>query len=208
MKFTQYSHRYADVIINSDPNLNKKYCEFINTLIGITDIDLMTDFNYKKSAYESRGTSFKSISHSINGLLKERLLAVPDWYSEVDIFNDPTGLLGNTSWKLDFACPGALSVEVAFNHGEAIAWNLMKPVLASELNHVQKQIQTRVGIYVCATDDMKKAGNFDSASGSYEKVIRYLLPMMNQLTTPIMIIGLLPFDTFRIDKKTTNIMTF
>jgi hypothetical protein len=36
-------------------------------------------------------------------------------------------------------------------------------VLASELNHVEKAIQTRAGILICATYEMKSAGGFDGA---------------------------------------------
>lgn len=97
---------------------------------------------------------------------------------------------------------------MAFNHGEAIAWNLIKPVLASELNHVQKAFQTRLGIYVCATEAMKRAGNIDSASGSFEKVQRYLMPMMNQLTVPMMLIGIDAPQTFYIDKITREVVLY
>ena len=99
-----------------------------------------------------------------------------------------------------------ISVEVAFNHGEAIAWNLIKPVLASELNHVAKDIQTSAGIIICATNGMKKAGNFDSAVGSYEKFLRYLLPLQNMLPTPILIIGLDAPDSFHVDKTSRQIV--
>lgn len=54
---------------------------------------------------------------------------------------------------------------------------------------------------MCATDAMKVAANIDSASGSFEKVLRYLPPMMNQLTVPMMIIGLEPFDTFYVSRE-------
>lgn len=206
MNFTYYAHRYAHAIIASDPVLANRYNEFLGTLVGITDNDLINDFINKKAEYAARGTNFKSISHSINSILKERMEIIPGWGSEVDIFNDTTGVIGNTQWRLDFACDNGLAIEVAFNHGEAIAWNLIKPCLSSELNHVQKAFQTRVGVYVCATDAMKVAGNFDSASGSYEKVLRYLPPMMNQLTTPMIIIGITPPNTFRIDKRTKDIV--
>lgn len=53
---------------------------------------------------------------------------------------------------------------------------------------------------------MKVAGNFDSSSGSYEKVLRYLPLMMNQLTTPMMIIGLTPPLTFRIDNRKKDVV--
>lgn len=75
---------------------------------------------------------------------------------------------------------------------------MLKPVLSCELNHVEKAVRGQIGIYVCATDNMKIAANIDSASGSFEKVLRYLPPMMNQLTIPMMIIGLEPFETFKI----------
>ena len=53
---------------------------------------------------------------------------------------------------------------------------------------------------------MKKAGNFDGAVGSYEKFLRYLLPLQNILTTPILIIGLQAPETFHIDKTTKQIV--
>lgn len=198
MRFTEYSHRHAKAIIESDEQLRTRYEQFIGVLQSITDEELINDFLIKKQEHADRGSAFKSMTPSINGLLKERMLAIPGWQAEVDIFNDTEGVIGNTEWRLDFACDNAFCVEVAFNHGEAIAWNLLKPVLSCELNHVQKAIQGQLGIYVCATDSMKIAANIDPASGSYEKVLRYIPPMMNQLTIPMMIIGLEPFETFKI----------
>jgi len=198
MRFVEYSHRHAKAIIESDEQLRRRYEEFIGAIQSITDEELINDFLIKKQEHADRGSAFKSMTPSINGLLKERMLAIPGWQAEVDIFNDTEGVIGNTEWRLDFACDNAFCVEVAFNHGEAIAWNLLKPVLACELNHVKKAVQGQIGIYVCATDKMKTVANIDNASGSYEKVLRYLPPMMNQLTIPMMIIGLEPFDTFKI----------
>lgn len=207
MKFIEYSHRHAKAIINSDSQLKERYEQFVGALRSMTDEELINDFLKKKAKSTERGTAFKSMTPSINGILKERMLAIPGWKAEVDIFNDTTGVIGNTEWRLDFACDDAFCVEVAFNHGEAIAWNLLKPVLSCELNHVEKAVQGQIGIYVCATDNMKIAANIDSASGSFEKVLRYLPPMMNQLTIPMMIIGLEPFETFKISEKAEVIRT-
>jgi hypothetical protein len=201
MRFVEYSHRHADAIIANNPALKERYEQFIGVLRDITDEDLIADFLTKKADHTARGTSFKSMTPSINSILKTRMLEIPGWQAEVDIFNDTSGAIGNTEWRLDFACDDAFCVEVAFNHGEAIAWNLLKPVLSCELNHVEKAVQGQIGIYVCATDNMKIAANIDSASGSYEKVLRYLPPMMNQLTIPMMIIGLEPFETFKINEN-------
>lgn len=198
MRFIQYSHRHADAIIANDQQLKERYEQFVGALRSITDEELIADFLNKKAEHAKRGTSFKSLTPSINEILKARMLAIPGWQAEVDIFNDTTGAIGNTEWRLDFACDNAFCVEVAFNHGEAIAWNLLKPVLSCELNHVEKAVQGQIGIYVCATEKMKIAANIDPSSGSFEKVLRYLPPMMNQLTIPMMIIGLEPFETFKI----------
>ena len=200
MRFIEYSHRHAKAIIDSDPALKERYEQFIGALRSISDEEVISDFLIKKAEYAERKSTFKSVTPSINSILKRRMLEIPGWKAEVDIFNDKTGEIGNTEWRLDFACDDAFCVEVAFNHGEAIAWNLLKPVLSCELNHVEKAVQGQIGIYVCATDNMKISGNIDSASGSFEKVLRYLPPMMNQLTIPMMIIGLEPFETFKIDE--------
>ena len=201
MRFISHSHRFAEAIISSDTELSNRYNEFIGALSSITEEELIADFELKKAQHAQRNTSFKSLTPSINSLLKSRMQQIQGWESEVDIFNDETGAIGNTEWRLDFACDDAFCVEVAFNHGEAIAWNLLKPVLSCELNHVQKAVQGKLGIYVCATDAMKVAANIDSASGSFEKVLRYLPPMMNQLTVPMMIIGLQPFESFKIGEN-------
>ena len=207
MDYVIQDHRHALAIIERDELLNRRFNEFMGAIRSITDDELMNDYQAKRIQHNERGTNLKSITPSINELLKQKMLAIPGWRAEVDIFNDTTGEISNTEWRLDFACDDALCVEVAFNHGEAIAWNLLKPVLACELNHVQKDVQGQIGIYVCATENLKKTGNIDSASGSFEKVKRYLRPMSNQLTIPMVIIGLKPFETFRISKHTKEIVS-
>lgn len=101
---------------------------------------------------------------------------------------------------MDFA-KDDISIEVAFNHAEAIAWNLTKPVLASELNHVKKDIQTKIGVIITATQSMKEAGGFDGAIGTFEKFQDYLPPLQNLLTVPILLIGLLPPKSFHMVHK-------
>lgn len=117
MKFIEYSHRHAKAIINSDSQLKERYEQFVGALRSMTDEELINDFLKKKAKSTERGTAFKSMTPSINGILKERMLAIPGWKAEVDIFNDTTGVIGNTEWRLDFACDDAFCVEVAFNHG-------------------------------------------------------------------------------------------
>ena len=120
-----------------------------------------------------------------------------EWKSEHDagIFQD-SKYQGET-WRLDFAKED-ISVEVGFNHSSVIAWNLIKPVLASELNHIEKSIQTKIGVVITVTNEMKEKGGFDNAIGTYEKYLDYLKPLNNILTIPILIIGIKPPRSFSI----------
>ncbi len=139
-----------------------------------------------------------SLSYAINDLIKEKFVK-KGWNKESPIFQQE-GYTKDHKWRLDFA-KNDISVEVAFNHGEAIAWNLLKPVLASELNNVKKAIQTKVAIIICATKSLKKAGAFDGAVGEFEKICRYLTPLNNILTVPLVVIGLEAPELFRVDKQ-------
>lgn len=199
MRYKMYSYRYAKDLFIANVEFTPLYQEIIGVLDGIDDAELITEYK------ASHRKNIKSLSEPINTLIRSRLKAL-GWQSESAIFSDPiyTKARDKNRWRLDFA-KEKISIEVAFNHGEAVAWNLIKPVLASELNHVKKAIQTSAGVIICATDDMKKAGNFDDSVGSYEKFIRYLLPMQNMLPTPILIIGLEAPKSFYIDKNTKEI---
>ena len=180
MKYELYSHRHAIEIAQNDKDYTDDFNELLDSLDTISDQDIIDEFslpNYKNN---------KSISRTINQLIKNKLINC-DWNSESSIFQD--NRYSNKRFRLDFA-KNNYAVEVAFNHGEAISWNLLKPVLSGELNHVKKAIQTRIGVIIFSTDSMKKAGGFDSAVGSYEKALRYLPIMMNQITIPLVIIGL------------------
>jgi hypothetical protein len=185
MEFEVHSHQHAQIVLET-PAFKPDFDELTAAIHGISDGDIIQEFE--------AGVPSKSISKAINSLLKDRLVEL-GWHSESSIFQAP----GYTDkrWRLDFA-KNLISVEIAFNHGEAIAWNLLKPVLASQQNHVRKAIQTEVGVIVCATKSMKTAGNFDNAVGEYEKFLRYLTPLQQVLPTPILLLGLHAPETFRV----------
>lgn len=192
MEFTTYSHRHAQTLFDCEEPYLTLWREVSDSLQGISDNDLV-------QLYCSKYQGSMSISAAINELIRERLHA-KDWAHESAIFADPKyNAKTETRWRLDFA-KGEVSIEVAFNHGEASAWNLLKPVLAGELNHVRKAIQTSAGILISATEAMKRAGAFDGAVGTHESFVRYLAPLNNVLTVPILLVGLLPPKTFRVEK--------
>lgn len=190
MDFVTHSFRHAGVILNENEFINQ-LSEVLEVLSNITEEDIIE----KHESYAEKGEEHlpKSLSVAINELLKERFLDM-DWLPESGIFQD-SEYQGDT-WRLDFA-KNDISIEVAFNHSSVIAWNLIKPVLASELNHVQKAIQTKIGVIITATNELKKNGGFDGAIGTYEKYLDYLPPLQNMLTVPLLIIGLNAPSTFK-----------
>jgi hypothetical protein len=192
MKFITHAHRQGDIILKEE-RYSAIYKEITDVISSITDQDVITK-------HETKYGQKMSLSYAINDLLRERFGA-KGWLREAPIFQDK-GYQSN-KWRLDFA-KDSISIEVGFNHGEAIAWNLLKPVLASELNHIDKAIQTKVGVVICATKNLKKGGAFDGAVGEYEKILRYLIPLNNILSVPMMIIGLEAPETFGVEKFKLN----
>jgi hypothetical protein len=174
--------------------------EVQDAIHSITDERLKAEFQ--------KSSTKMSLSDSINRLIDEELVA-RNWTPQSAIFQGSD--YSERKWRLDFskridnpeAGISGVALEVAFNHGEAIAWNLMKPVLAAELNQVelQTEIGSGIGIYICATDELKAAGGFDGAVGEYEKVLRYLVPLFQKLTVPMIIVGLNAPRSFKVEKR-------
>lgn len=194
MHYTYFSHRHAFDLLENNSDYQADWFSLKTVLNGITDDKLIDYFNRY-----SQGKN-KSISVAINRSLKDDLMAA-GWREESPIFQDPN--YEGESWRLDFA-KGKIAVEVAFNHGEAVAWNLIKPNLSGELNHVTKAIQTEIGVVITATDSLRRAGGFDSAVGTYEKFLTYLKPMRQMLTVPMLIIGLEKPQTFYMKHETSG----
>ena len=195
MKFVTHSYKHADIILQ-DPKHKASFDEIVDVISSLTDEEL------KAKHLSRKGSGVKSsLAPSINSLLKEKF-AAKGWNPESSIFQGEE--YGEDTkdkvWRLDFA-KNSVSIEVAFNHGEAIAWNLLKPTLASEVNNVKKAINTEVGVVITATKALKSAGCFDNAVGEYEKVLRYLVPLSTLLSVPVLVIGLEPPEAFKLKSK-------
>ena len=190
MEYILHSFRHGEIILKNEKNYKIVWSELLDAIKNITDDEIII-------YHEKNKRKAKSISEAINNLLKEKLVKL-EWNEESYIFQDDE--YSGNRWRLDFA-KESISVEVAFNHGEAIAWNLIKPVLASELNHVQKEVNTEIGVIICATKELKDKGGFDGAVGEYEKFLAYLNPLRDVLSVPMVIIGLKAPSTFEIKVK-------
>lgn len=192
MEYVFKSFRHS-LIILQEKEFILQFVELTKIIESITEddlIDMHNSFGLKKIEKTP-----KSLSKAINRVFKKALVK-QGWKPESKIFQD-SEYEGET-WRLDFAKKN-ISIEVGFNHSSVIAWNLLKPVLASELNHVNKAIQTKIGVIITATEALKINGGFDKAIGTYEKYIEYLRPLNNLLTVPLLIIGLNAPETFKIE---------
>lgn len=199
MEFVTTSHRNGLALVESDPNLKSLWEELIEVLSSITDEEILQKFN------DSRREA-KSISQAINDLIDEKLTRKA-WARQSRIFKQRE--YESKTWTLDFSkqvkrqngTVTGIAVEVAFNHGEAIAWNLIKPSLAAEINHLEKEtdIGSGIGVFICASKELKDAGGFDNAVGEYEKVLKYLTPLTQMIATPLIVVGLKSPSTFRIE---------
>ena len=194
---TLIPHRHADVILQQ---IYKSEWESV-----INAINSLTEDKIKK--YILKNGIGKSISDAINDLLdeefkntkwKDKKGEMKTWKPQAQIFKslDDEGEEGNkksqkkkTPWTIDFASDN-ISIEVAFNNAGSAAWNLIKPVLASEINHVKKEFSTKIGIVICASEDLRISGSFDDTIGTIETYKNRLIPMQNILSTPILLIGL------------------
>lgn len=172
------NHRHVEAVLESE-GIKRDWLELKEVLEGISDDEIAEyhTINYPKAM---------SLSRAYNSLIKEKLTD-KGWMDEPRLFSDSN--FHDKAWRLDFA-KGKIAVEVSFNHGEALAWNMMKLTLAAEMNHVEKEFQSKVGIIILATADLKKAGCFDGACGEWEKAVRYLMPMQSQLSSPILLLGI------------------
>lgn len=191
MEFTIHPHRHADLIFMGREQLRAEWLEICDAIAEIGDEDIIREF-------EGNPREAKSISQAINRLIKARLVA-KGWLTESFIFADREyAEQARGVWRLDFT-KEHLCVEVAFNHRSDISWNMLKPTLASELNHVLKAVQADGGVIVAATQELKDAGGFDNAVGTFEDYVQYLKPLSQILTAPLMIVGLEAPSTFRIE---------
>jgi hypothetical protein len=194
MKYVTYSHKLGVELFNTERRFQPQWDEIDAAITNVSEEALIEYFEANFTGGQ------KSLSHSINALLKREFVEF-GWAAESFIFGE-TEYQGSR-WRLDFA-KADVSIEVGFNHGGSIAWNLVKPALASQLNHVKKAIQTEVGVVICATEAMRDAGGFDNAIGTYEQYVHYLKPMQAVLNVPLVIVGLLPPETFRVAHTTIN----
>lgn len=138
----------------------------------------------------------KSISKALSSLLDEKFIQLK-WDKSKLIFNDNNHEYRTERWTLDYY-KNKVSVEVAFNHEEGTSWNILKGILANKSNNISKNIDINYSVIITATNDLMRTGGFDTAIGTYEKYIKYLVAFDDIVNYPIILIGLNGLEEFYI----------
>ena len=196
MKYLKpYSWRLAEKIVDGgDSCLQKEYNEVLEIIDNVSDDDI--ESQYLKDIESSK--SQIGLSQTLNKIFKDRFVK-NGWDSETFIFKEEDykkkskGKAG--PWQIDFT-KQEISLEVAFNHQNDIPLNLVNPMLACEDNHVKKEKETSMVVIICASTNLKDAGNFDPGIGNFEKIKAYIKPYSQILLSPMLIIPLQATEDF------------
>lgn len=188
MRFEEYSHFNGLEIIKNIPEAYEKYQEIGRMLISITDEEIINKYQEKNPV--------KSISIALKQVIEEKMGDL-NWESNIPIFDDKEVNGRGTKWKSDYVYSPYFSMIVSFDHASVITNNLMKITLASEESHMNKNVQTKLGIIITASEDLKINGGFDNVVGEFEKYQVQCRVLQNHLRTPMIIIGLKAPESFK-----------
>jgi hypothetical protein len=179
MLFEAYSHRFADIILNSDYEIKKEIDLIVHNL----------DFNHICKKYEADNLEKKAKGKkeyqgkqaTINAILRNEFKK-KDWELEKNVFNDPENDLTIDYWKR------SIGVDVAFNHRSFIGGDLLRLQAAAEVKNI-----INVGVYICPVKEFAKIVSPKDASSmvNYERTKWYLDNFYPVFTLPILLIGLL-----------------
>lgn len=172
--------------------LEELISEIVEQLLSISDDDIVSE----QEAYVGRT---KSISKPLTNIIEERMVH-KEWNKEVRIFQSSNKSYQSNRWSLDFEKDN-ISLEIAFNHEEGTAWNIIKGYISNKSTKIPKSITTIGSIIITATNDLKRIGGFDGSIGSYEKYQEYMGVLEELLEYPIILIGLEGPDTFLVKHK-------
>lgn len=179
MLYETYSHRFADIILNSDYEIKKEIDSIIHSLDFSVVCKKFDDDNTEKKAKGKKESQGKQAT--INAILRSDFKK-KGWELEKNVFNDPENDLTIDFWKR------SIGVDVAFNHRSFIGGDLLRLQAAAEVKNIIK-----VGIYICPVKDFAKIVSPKDASSmvNFERTKWYLDNFYPVFTLPILLIGLL-----------------
>ncbi len=194
MKHQLLSYKDALEIIHN----NEEYSRLFNILILI--INNITDEQILKY-YDKYSPGAKSISKALNRLIKDELIK-HGYRKEVRIYDTNAKKHKGTGGKVDFVNEsGEYAIEVAFNNVGSLPGTFQKLRQSTHIHKKHKKnINTKVGIIICASLDLRKYGGFDEAILTYCDSEAFLDVNEHENPYPVVIIGLDRPETFNIEQ--------
>ncbi len=127
MKYLTYSHRFAELILNSDYAIRQEIEKVINNI----------SVNQLKERYKEDSKRLKSegkkerrgMQASLNTIFREDFLKL-GWEKEKNVFNDNDNDLVIDFWKRD------IGIDVAFNHRSFAGGDLLRLQAAGEVKNI------------------------------------------------------------------------
>jgi hypothetical protein len=178
MKYELHSHRFADVVLNSDYPLKQE----IKQVIAAVSFDAVrAEFKNKNekrtAAAQPRAQGKQS---TINALLKKEFSA-RGWQTEKNVFNDPENDLVIDFWKR------SVGVDVAFNNRSSIGGDLLRLQAAAKVTNI-----INIGVYICPTKEFAKEVSPKDCTTMvvFERAKWYFEKFDALLTAPVLLIGL------------------
>jgi hypothetical protein len=172
MRFTTYSYRFADEVLNAKLEIKKEIEEVL------TAIQLLTA-PVESGDRPGKGEKPK-VRPKMNKMFEEEF-GKRGWQSQYRVFEDPD----NPMARIDFM-KSRVGVEVAFSHSSFIGIDLLKFQMLS----YGGEDKIDVGVYIVPSKELPRRG-FEG-SLTFEKVKTYLPHMRSAIQVPIWVVGLLP----------------
>lgn len=179
MEYKAYKNFDFEKISNDH---NQLINEIFSNLESIKSQDIINEF--------SSSRAMKSISKPLNSVIFEKFVNA-NWQSEKPILESSELLMLSTSkrWTLDFYKDG-IGLEVAFDHGVGIAWNITKLFTAANENIYQKAVDINIGVLITADNQLRTKGGFDGSIGTFEQYVEYSKVFESITRMNLLIIGL------------------
>ena len=177
MKYQTYSHRFAEIIMNSNYSTKSEIEQVIK---GIDFIELQNNYVTNNQALKISGRKTRiGMQADLNQMFRNAFSNYL-WEVEKSVFNSKSNDLTIDFWKSN------IGVDVAFNHRSFIGGDLLRLQAAGEVKGV-----VDVGVYICGMKDFnKKISKHYGSMVNFERVKWYLENFYAVLTVPIWLIGL------------------
>jgi hypothetical protein len=172
------SHRFADVILNSNYELKTEIEEIVQ---GIEFGAVESRFEIENEKRKSEGKRIAIGKQSTINLIFREEFEKRGWEAEKNVFNDPGNDLTLDFWKRN------IGIDVAFTHRSFIGGDLLRLQAAAEVEDV-----INVGVYICPMKAFAKLVSPRDASSmvNFERTKWYLRNFYPVLTVPILLMGL------------------